>query len=53
MKKYYDLMESKLVACIEWEKYNGSFEQAKKYFKESIREVTLKEFRRLEKEYCK
>lgn len=51
MKKYYDLAEERLVACLEWEKGYGTIEQAKKYFGCEIKEITKKEFDKLGEEY--
>lgn len=51
MKKYYDLVGQRLVACLDWEKGYGSIEQAQKYFDCEIREITKKEFDRLGEEY--
>lgn len=51
MKKYYDLVGQRLVACLDWEKGYGSIEQAKKYFDCEIKEITKKEFDRLGEEY--
>ena len=53
MKKYYDLYNERLLAILNWNKGCGSLEDAKKYFKSNdVREITRKEFNRLEKEYC-
>lgn len=53
MKKYYDLIGQRLVACLDWEKGYGSFGQAQKYFDCEIREITKKEFDKLREEYSK
>ncbi len=53
MKKYYDLVGQRLVACLDWEKGYGSLEQAQKYFDCEIREITKKEFDKLGEEYSK
>lgn len=53
MKKYYDLYTERLLAVLDWNKGYGSLEDAKKHFKSNdVREITMKEFNRLEKEYC-
>lgn len=51
MKKYYELVGQRLVACLDWEKGYGSIEQAKKYFGCEIKEITRKEFNKLGDEY--
>ena len=53
MKKYYDLVGQRLVACLDWEKGHGSLDQAQKYFDCEIREITKKEFDKLGEEYSK
>ena len=53
MKKYYDLVGQRMVACLDLEKGYGSFEQAQKYFDCEIREITKKEFHKLGEEYSK
>lgn len=53
MKKYYDLLESKLVVCLDWNVGYGTLEQAKKYFKTEVREISKKEFKMLGEEYTK
>jgi hypothetical protein len=53
MKKYYDLPESKLVACLDWNKGYGTLEQAQEYFKTEVREITLKEFNEIGEKYSK
>lgn len=53
MKKYYDLYTERLLAVLDWNKGYGSLEDVKKHFKTNdVREITRKEFNRLEKEYC-
>lgn len=53
VKKYYDLYNERLLAVLDWNKGYGSLEDAKKHFKtDNVREITRKEFNRLEKEYC-
>ena len=51
MKKYYDLVGQRLVACLDWKKGYGSIEQAQKCFGCEIREITKKEFELLAEEY--
>lgn len=51
MKKYYELVGQKLVACLDWEREYGTLAQAQKYFDCEIREITKKEFDRLGEEY--
>lgn len=51
MKKYYDLIGERLVACLDWEDGYGTINQAKKYFGCEIKEITKKEFDKLGKEY--
>lgn len=51
MKKYYDLIGQKIVACLDWNEGYGSEEDAKKHFKSEFREISKKEFNKLGKEY--
>jgi len=51
VKKYYELIGQRLVACVEWEAGYGSMEQARKCFDCEVREITKKEFDKLGEEY--
>lgn len=53
MKKYYDLPQRSLVACLDWEEGYGTLEQAQNYFKTKIREISKNEFDILGEKYCK
>lgn len=53
MKKYYDLPQSRLVACLDWKEGYGTLEQAQNYLKTEVREVSKKEFDLLGEKYCK
>ncbi|MGU8718776.1 hypothetical protein ACV3RR_04840 [Clostridium perfringens] len=53
MKRYYDLYEERLIAMLEWKEGYGALTDAKKHFgTDSVREIEVEEFNRLEKEYC-
>lgn len=51
MKKYYDLIDQRIVACLDWKNGYGSIEDAKKHFKSDFREISKKEFNELGKKY--
>lgn len=51
MVKYYDLKDERLVVYVKWKEGCGTLEQAKRYFKTDTREISLKEFNKLSKEY--
>lgn len=44
MKKYYELIEERLVAMLDWKKGYGTLEEAQEYFKCEIREISKEEF---------
>jgi hypothetical protein len=52
MKKYYDLPEHRMVACLEWIEGYGTLEEAQKYFSTKARKIDKKEFNKLGNEYC-
>ena len=53
MKKYYELVGQRIVACLDWADGFGTEEDAKNYFSSEFREITKKEFEELGEEYSR